>query len=144
MLKKNIVFDPTETPSPAERGPTATVNLFSGWKMTPKEGNCIQIKTLLLHLVDGNDDMFTWIARWLAYPLRNPGAKMETSIIMHGDEGSGKNFFFEKVIKAIYGEYGYVIGNQQLEAPFNDWASMKLFMVADEVVSRSTTKRRTS
>jgi hypothetical protein len=141
VLKKNIVFDPTETPSPAERGPTATVNLFSGWKMTPKEGNCIQIKTLLLHLVDGNDDMFTWIARWLAYPLRNPGAKMETSIIMHGDEGSGKNFFFEKVVKAIYGEYGYVIGNQQLEAPFNDWASMKLFMVADEVVTRAELKQ---
>lgn len=141
VLKKNIVFDPTETPSPARSGPTATVNLFSGWQMTPKAGTCIQIQALLLHLVDGNNEMFDWIARWLAYPLRNPGAKMETSIIMHGDEGSGKNFFFEKVVKAIYGEYGYVIGNQQLEAPFNDWASMKLFMVADEVVTRAELKQ---
>lgn len=141
VLKKNIVFDPTETPSPARSGPTATVNLFSGWQMMPKAGKCLQIQALLLHLVDGNNDMFDWIARWLAYPLRNPGAKMETSIIMHGDEGSGKNFFFEKVVKAIYGEYGYVIGNQQLEAPFNDWASMKLFMVADEVVTRAELKQ---
>lgn len=141
VLKKNIVFDPTETPSPAASGPTATVNLFSGWKMKPKKGNCMQIRVLLSHLCDGNEDLETWILRWLAYPLRNPGAKMETSIIMHGDEGSGKNFFFEKVVKAIYGEYGYVIGNAQLESNFNDWASMKLFMVADEVVTRAELKQ---
>jgi hypothetical protein len=141
VLKENIVFDPTETPSPARSGPTATVNLFNGWHMQPKQGSCTQIKGLLAHLCDANDDLYLWISRWLAYPLRNPGAKMETSIIMHGDEGSGKNFFFEKVIKAIYGKYGYVIGNQQLEAPFNDWASMKLFLVADEVVTRAELKQ---
>lgn len=140
VLKKNIVFDPKETPSPAVSGATATVNLFSGWKMSPKRGNCLKIQTLLLHLCDGDEDLMTWVLRWLAYPLRNRGAKMETSIIMHGDEGSGKNFFFEKVIKKIYGEYGYVIGNAQLESQFNDWASMKLFMVADEVVTRSELK----
>lgn len=141
VLKKNIVFDPRETGSPATSGPTATVNLFSGWKMRPKKGISTQIQVLLAHLCDGNEDMQMWILRWLAYPLRFPGAKMETSIIMHGDEGSGKNFFFEKVVKAIYGEYGYVIGNAQLESNFNDWASMKLFMVADEVVTRSELKQ---
>ena len=62
---------------------------------------------------------------------------METSIIMHGDEGSGKNLFFEQIVKAIYGEYGYTIGNAQLESQFNDWASMRLYMVADEVVTRA-------
>lgn len=141
VLKKNIVFDPKMTPSPAVSGPTATVNLFNGWPMKPKKGDCLQIRTLLYHLCNGDAELETWISRWLAYPLRNPGAKMQTSIIMHGDEGSGKNFFFEGVVKAIYGEYGYVIGNDQLESKFNDWASMKLFMVADEVVTRAELKQ---
>jgi hypothetical protein len=141
VLKSNIVFDPKEIPSPSVSGPTATLNLFNGWKMKPKKGSCIQIQTLLLHLCNGDNDLCTWIERWLAYPLRNPGAKMETSIIMHGDEGSGKNVFFEKVVKVLYGDYGYVIGNAQLEANFNDWASMKLFMVADEVVTRAELKQ---
>jgi hypothetical protein len=141
VLKKNIVFDPKMTPSPAVSGPTATVNLFNGWPMKPKKGECLQIRTLLYHLCNGDEELETWISRWLAYPLRNPGAKMQTSIIMHGDEGSGKNFFFEGVVKAIYGEYGYVIGNDQLESKFNDWASMKLFMVADEVVTRAELKQ---
>ncbi len=140
VLKKNIVFDPQETPSPAASGANATVNLFRGWRMVPIRGDCLQIMTLLLHLCDGDHDLMTWVLRWLAYPLRHRGAKMETSIIMHGDEGSGKNVFFEKVVKRIYGEYGYVIGNAQLESQFNDWASMKLFMVADEVVTRSELK----
>ena len=109
--------------------------------MKPKKGDCLQIQVLLSHLCNGIPEMELWIERWLAYPLRHPGAKMETSIIMHGDEGSGKNFFFEKVVKSIYGEYGYVIGNAQLESNFNDWASMKLFMVADEVVTRSELKQ---
>jgi len=141
VLKKNIEFDPSERPSPATSGPTATVNLFGGWKMTPKQGKFLKIQTLLLHLCDGDEDLMLWVLRCLAYPLRHRGAKMETSIIMHGDEGSGKNLFFEKIIKKIYGEYGYVIGNAQLESQFNDWASMKLFMVADEVVTRSELKQ---
>lgn len=140
VFKDNIVFDPSEKPSPADSGPTATVNLFNGWAMRPKKGVHLQIQTLLSHLCDGNEALMTWIERWLAYPLRHRGAKMETSIIMHGDEGSGKNFFFERVIKKIYGEYGYVIGNAQLESQFNDWASKKLFMVADEVVTRAELK----
>lgn len=141
VLKSNIVFDPKEIPSPAESGPSATLNLFNGWKMKPKKGTCLQIQTLLLHLCNGDNDLCTWIERWLAYPLRNPGAKMETSIIMHGDEGSGKNVFFEKVVKVLYGDYGYVIGNAQLETQYNDWASMKLFLVADEVVTRAELKQ---
>lgn len=140
VFKHNIVFDPQEVPSQELSGPNATVNLFNGWKMKPKKGSHLKIQTLLSHLCDGNEELMTWIERWLAYPMRNRGAKMETSIIMHGDEGSGKNFFFERVIKRIYGEYGYVIGNAQLESQFNDWASKKLFMVADEVVTRSELK----
>lgn len=140
VLKRNIVFDPQETRSPDTSGPTATVNLFNGWKMKPKRGSHLQIQVLLAHLCNKDEELMTWVERWLAYPLRHRGAKMETSIIMHGDEGSGKNFFFEKVIKKIYGEYGYVIGNAQLESQFNDWASKKLFMVADEVVTRSELK----
>lgn len=141
VLKKNIVFDPKQMPSPAASGPTATVNLFNGWPMKPKKGNCLLIRTLLAHLCNGDEELETWILRGLAYPLRNPGAKLPTSIIMHGDEGSGKNFFFERVVKPIYGDYGYVIGNDQLESKFNDWASMKLFMVADEVVTRAELKQ---
>lgn len=130
--RDKVVFDPTLSADPA-----TTVNLFDGFKLVPKAGACDQIVELVKFLCNDDAQVLAWVLRWLAYPLQHPGAKMKTSIIVHGDEGSGKNLFFENVMKAIYGEYGGVIGNAQIEAPFNEWASKKLFMVADEVVTRS-------
>ncbi len=127
-----VVFDPTETCDPA-----TTVNLFDGFKLTPKKGDCRQIVELIKFLCNDDANVLAWVLRWLAYPLQHPGAKMKTSIIIHGDEGSGKNLFFETVMREIYGEYGAVIGNAQIEGQFNEWASKKLFVVADEVVTRS-------
>ncbi len=130
--KENVVFDPT-----MRADPDANVNLFDGFKVVPKKGACNKIVDLLAHLCDDNEEVMTWVISWLAYPLQYPGAKMRTSIIIHGDEGSGKNLFFEDCVQKIYGEYGAVIGNAQIESAFNEWASRKLFMVADEVVTRT-------
>ena len=126
-----VVFDPTYSVDPKK-----SLNLFDGFAMKPKQGACEKILALLSYLC-GDDVVAEWILKWLAYPLQNPGAKMASAIIMHGDEGSGKNLFFEKCIKSIYGKYAGVIGNQEIESQFNEWASQKLFMVCDEVVTRA-------
>jgi len=44
--------------------------------------------------------------------------------------------FFETVM-AIYGQYGRVVDQNAIEDKFNDWASKKLFLIADEVVARA-------
>lgn len=130
--KDDVVFDPT-----LKADPETKVNLFDGIKLAPKAGDCSMIIKLLDHLCGDDADVVQWVTSWLAYPLQHPGAKMRTSIIMHGDEGSGKNLFFEDCVAKIYGKFGGVIGNAQIEAAFNEWASGKLFMVADEVVTRN-------
>lgn len=129
---EDLVFDPTGLAKP----PTH-VNLFRGFDIEPNQGKCEKIMELLLHLCNGDEDLFLWVLRWIAYPLRNPGAKMTTAIVMHGDEGSGKNLFWEEVVAALYGQYGGVIGNAQIETPYNEWVSKKLFFVCDEVVTRN-------
>ncbi|WP_428718565.1 DUF5906 domain-containing protein [Undibacterium curvum] len=129
--RENVVFDPTYSVDPK-----TSLNLFDGFAMKPQQGNCDLILALLSYLC-GDDVIAEWVLKWLAYPLQNPGAKMASAIIMHGDEGSGKNLFFEKCIKSIYGKYAGVIGNQEIESQFNEWASQKLFMVCDEVVTRA-------
>lgn len=126
-----VVFDPT-----SKTDPKTSVNLFNGIAMVPKAGEYNLILELLYYLC-GSDEIYEWVLCWLAYAVQNPGAKMVTSIIMHGDEGSGKNLFFEKCIARIYGEYGGVIGNAEIESQFNEWASKKLFVVCDEVVTKS-------
>ena len=125
-----VVFDPA-----CKCGPEC-INLYAPLEMVPlPKGDCQPIVELLGHLCDEDPDLRDWVLDWVAYPLQNPGAKMPTSVIMHGDEGSGKNLFWE-IVRDIYGEYGSVIGQDQLESKFNDYLSRKLFLICDEVLSR--------
>jgi putative DNA primase/helicase len=77
----------------------------------------------------------SWILRWCALPLQRPGTKLATAIIMHGAEGTGKNMFWD-VLKQIYGPYGTIIGQAQIESDFNGWLSARLFVIGNEVLGR--------
>lgn len=124
---------------PAGQDQRIKCNLWAGWPAKPKAGDCDSLLELLWHLCSAEDDpaaVYQWTLKWLAYPLQHPGAKMKTCLIFHGPQGSGKNMFME-AYAGIYGGYARVIDQAAVEDKFNDWASRKLFMIADEVVARA-------
>ena len=129
-----VGFDPTE------KDPKIKCNLWSGWEVKPVKGKCTGLLLLLKYLCadePNHAEIYDWILKWLAYPLQNPGAKLKSSIGMHGGQGTGKSMFFEAVCE-IYGKYGIVLHQDALEDSFNsDWTSKKLFIVADEVVAKN-------
>ena len=131
---ENVGFDPTE------KAPGITCNLWRGWPTQPKKGKCDLLLELAEYMCSKEPamqrELFDWLIRWLAYPLQNPGAKMRSTIVVHGPQGTGKNLLFEAVM-AIYGPYGGVIDQNAIEDKHNDWASRKLFLIADEVVART-------
>lgn len=134
----DVVFDPT-----LKADPETTVNLYDGMAMVPKAGNVDPILDLIRFLTSRAcadetdcDNVMHWLLCWLAYPLQHPGAKLRTAVVMHGDEGAGKNFLFD-IMVAIYGKYGALVGQDELEDKFNDWRSCKMFVVGDEVSSRA-------
>jgi putative DNA primase/helicase len=132
---RDVVFDPRGKVDQLEDG---RVNLFRGLNLEPDaEGDCHELLGLLFYLCGEDDKVYRWVLRWLAYPLQHPGAKMSTAIVMHGEEeGTGKNLFFDAIAQ-IYGKHGGFITQRQLESSFNTWQSAKLFMVANEVVTRA-------
>jgi len=121
---------------PAGDCPEGVVNLFQGLQMRRKKGDCSLILELLQHLCDGDPKTFLYVLCWIALPLQKPGTKMRSALVAHGPQGVGKNLLFEIVAK-IYGRYAKVIGQDQLEDKFNDWASQLLFAIGDEVVARA-------
>lgn len=138
VRQQDVVFDPT-----MKADPQTTVNLFDGLAMEPVEGDVTPMLDLIRFLTsrasdnaDECDQIMHWLLCWLAYPLQNLGAKLRTAVIMHGDEGAGKNFLFDTMV-SIYGKYGALVGQDELEDKFNDWRSCKLFVVGDEVSSRA-------
>lgn len=138
VRKDDVDFDPSE------QDPRVLCNLWAGWPIQPRGGRCEQLLELLGHMCSGeaggNDTavahLYHWLLCWLAYPLQHPGAKLKSTVVVHGPQGTGKNLFFDAVA-SIYGRYGGVVDQTAIEDKFNDWASRKLFLIADEVVARS-------
>jgi putative DNA primase/helicase len=60
---------------------------------------------------------------------------MKTALVVFGGQGTGKSMLFEAVAK-IYGEYGSIVGQTQIDSVYTGWASRKLFVIADEVLSQ--------
>lgn len=139
VMPTDVLFDPT-----MQCDPDTTVNLYDGLAIDPKPGDVTPMLDLIRYLtsraIEGDEDecdqIMHWLLCWLAYPLQHPGFKLRTAVVMHGDEGAGKNFLFDSVVM-IYGKYGAVVGQDELEDKFNDWRSGKLFVVGDEVSSRA-------
>ena len=142
---KDVLF------APGREVEAGQINLFNGFDLEPLPCDANDVRPMLDLLnylcskatapEDANDDLGAdeiaqWVLRWLAYPLQYVGAKMRTALVFHGDEGAGKNLFFD-AMRDIYGEYGIVVGQDQLDDKFNDWASRKLFIVGDEVLTRT-------
>lgn len=130
---ENVGFDPTETDE------KILCNLWSGWPTQPEPGCCDALLDMLYHMCSGEEhamDTASWVIKWLAFPLQHPGAKMRTTIVVHGPQGTGKNLFFESIME-MYAHYGRIIDQAAIEDKHNEWASAKLFMIADEVVARS-------
>lgn len=130
---REVGFDPTGLDCEIK------CNLWGGWPTVPRSGCCEKLLELLEYLCVAEEnprEIYQWVLKWLAYPIQNPGAKMKTALVLHGPQGVGKNLFFESVM-AIYGEYGRIVDQNAVEDKFNDWASKKLFLIADEVVARA-------
>jgi hypothetical protein len=139
--EEDLVFDPTMS------CPPEAINLYDGLAIEPQPCDPEEVDVmlqLLEHLCsrcepgEGRADVhqvMQWVLRWLALPLQRPGAKPRTALVFHGPQGTGKNLFFD-VIRGIYGRYGVMVSQTEIEEKYNGWLSAKLLIIANEVVSR--------
>ena len=140
VKQENIVFDPTESCDPDE-----FINLYNGLAVSPipcGEHDVSVMLELLRHLCANSaspevdaDQVVRWVLCWLALPLQRPGAKLRTALVFHGPQGAGKNLFFD-AIRSMYGPYGVMVGQTELEEKYNSWLSAKLLVLGNEVVTR--------
>ena len=95
-----------------------------------RPAHCGNIMTLLAHLCDMDDELRLWVLRWLAFPLRNPGARMSTALVFNGSEDSGKSLFMNFVVAEIYGDSAAKIRPRDLHRTFNRWIEGRSLAVA--------------
>jgi putative DNA primase/helicase len=137
--EEQLVFDPT-----GSCGPDA-INIWDGLAVDPVDAGdkaCEPMLKLLRHLcgrcdssISSVDEIMHWVLCWLALPFQRRGAKMATALVFHGPQGVGKNLFFD-VVRKMYGRYGVMVGQTEIEEKYNGWLSGKQFIIGNEVVSR--------
>lgn len=144
---EDLVFEPDQQVRPPR------INMWAGLELQPRPCEAADVDVmlqLLRHLCSETrvidaagkpmptavDDVMHWMLCWLALPLRSPGTKMATALVMHGAQGTGKNLFFD-AWRDLYGVYGIAVTQTELEDKYNGWVSRKLAVVGDEVVSRA-------
>lgn len=139
VMPEHLVFEP------GQDVPEPQIQLFAGLELAPipcTVDDVLPMLELLRHLCrdsadtpQGVKEVMHWVLCWTAYPLQHLGAKMQTAIVMHGPQGTGKNLFWD-VWRDLYGRYGITVGQTELEDKFNGWLAQKLAIIGDEVVSR--------
>ena len=130
---------------PGEELPEGSIQLFGGLDVEPLPCDAEDVAPmieLLRHLCgnsaetpEGVKQVMHWVLRWQALPLQRLGSKMQTAVVMHGPQGTGKNLYWD-VWRDMFGRYGITVGQTELEDKFNEWLSQKLAIIGDEVVSR--------
>ena len=76
---------------PGSAARTGYYNLWQGFAVEPRQGDCSKF---LAHLKDnvarGDNDTYLWIVGWWAQILQQPSVKMETALVLRGPFGAGK------------------------------------------------------
>lgn len=139
IMAEDLVFEP------GQKLPEGKINMWRGFDVEPLLCDTREVEpmiSLLRHLcstsADSSDqveELVEWVLRWQALPLQKPGAKMQTAIVMHGPQGTGKNLYWD-AWRDLFGHYGVTVSQTEIEDKFNSWLSCKLAIVGDEVVSR--------
>ena len=107
------------------------LNLWHGMGVEPEAGDVDLWMELLNNNVE-DEWLKSWMISWLAYPQQNPGAKMNSLLLLFGPSGVGKGLWLDP-LRTIYGENGVVISNEQLKSQFNSVYSKKQFVHIDEL-----------
>ncbi|ULJ67891.1 DUF5906 domain-containing protein [Wielerella bovis] len=86
-----------------------------------------------------NDDMkaMTWILNWIAHRVRFPTIKQDTALVVASPvQGAGKSLIFSRLMLRIFGQYGGVLGQADMESNFTAPYRDKMYICYEEVSSQ--------
>ena len=118
---------------PGSAARTGYYNLFQGFAVEPKQGDCSKF---LAHLKDnaarGDKDTYLWIVGWWAQILQQPSVKMQTALVLRGPFGAGKTKIGQVMGSLIGDHYLLVASPRYITGQFNSHMASLLVLHADE------------
>jgi energy-coupling factor transporter ATP-binding protein EcfA2 len=124
---ETIVYEPGKP-----RLTDGNLNLWSGMGREPAEGDVGRWLELFENNI-ADEELRKWLLQWMAYPLQNPGAKMNQCVLVFGPSGTGKDVLF-RPLSRIYGSNYVMISNAELKSDFTSLYTTRQFVHANELV----------
>lgn len=96
------------------------------------QGECPQIYSVMAHMLSYHDEAIARFINWLAY-IWQFRKKTMTGWMLHGTEGTGKGYFFNKIIRPLFGQNAVMKTLERIaDDQFNAWEESALIVMVDE------------
>jgi len=133
---ENIEYYPIEKKI-LEFGKEKYFNIYKKPSLLKEElesGDFPFIEKLIKNLVGYDEKGYEYFNNWLAWIVQNPHQRLATSIVLQGQQGSGKTLFCNYVLQKIFGINYCEISQEDINNSFNDYIMGKQLIVANEVI----------
>lgn len=108
-------------------------NLWRGFSVEPKPGNCsLYLSHLEENVCGGDKKHFEYLIKWMARAVQNPASPGEVAVVMRGGKGVGKSIVC-KIFGRLFGRHFLHVANpSHLVGNFNAHLRDVICLFADE------------
>lgn len=124
---ENIVFDPTEKAAPT------SWNLWTGFKVKPKQGDTDLFMKLIEALCDDDQECIEYLLNYLAHMVQKPWELPQKAIVMRGAQGIGKGTIMATLGK-LTDNFKHLSTADALTGNFNGHMIDAFIVFSDEAV----------
>lgn len=104
-------------------------NLWRGYGVEPFPGDISQFRRHL-DVVEGEARDYIW--KWICWVVQNPADKPRVAVVLRGDEGVGKGFIGQALIR-LFGDHAMTVTHKRhVTGNFNSHLRHICFLFADE------------
>ena len=125
---EGITFDPDGNV------PEHIYNLWQGYGVAPKKGDCTLFLNFVLHVIcGGNKKVYRYVIHWLANLVQRPTNRPHTALVLHGEQGVGKTFFANCIGRIFGRHFIHLSGLFHILHNFNAHLAGKCLVFVDEM-----------
>lgn len=108
-------------------------NLWQGFAVEPKSGDCSLYLAHLRENIAGNDEIiYQYLLGWMAHMIQRPDRRLGVSVVLRGKQGTGKGVMCTQLGKLLGKHFVHIQQHKHLLGNFNAHLKDALLVFADE------------
>jgi hypothetical protein len=126
-----VTFDPGSLEAPPGK-----FNLWRGWGVEAKEGDCSLFKQHMLEvLCSGSQECYDYLWGWLAHMVQRPTMRGHPAVVLFSEENRTGKGVWARYIRKMVGRHGMMISNaHHLVGRFNGHLRDTTFLECEEAI----------